>query len=108
MDILFKNPASNFAIQFTEVPRAEDATSGPAELVHQKQSWVESTARSVLDSLEEAKQVAKEMAREVAREKAKRDREQQLKQKAKQAKGPALPHLKQQNNENETKDAQDE
>lgn len=108
VDILFKNPASNFAIQFTEVPRAEDATSGPAELVHQKQSWVESTARSVLDSLEEAKQVAKEMAREVAREKAKRDREQQLKQKAKQAKGPALPHLKQQNNENETKDAQDE
>ena len=106
VDILFKNPASNFAIQFTEVPLAEDATSGPAELVHQKQSWIVSTARGVLDSLEEAKQMAKEVAREVAREKAKRDREQQVKQKAKQAEGPALPHLKKQNNE--TKDAQDE
>ena len=99
VDILFKNPASNFAIHFTDEALAKDATSGPAQLVHQKQSWIESTARSVLDSLEDAKQVAKEMAREVAREKEKRDRAQQLNQKAKQAEDPALPHLKQQNKE---------
>ena len=88
IDVLFKNSTLNFAIQFTREPHAVAIPAGPAQLTHRKQSWLESTARDVLSSLEDAKEVAKQIARDVAREKARQEQEE-TKQRAKQVEGAA-------------------